>query len=113
MDGYKVTGGEFQRRTKGPVGTGSDTGGSVFCALLSYRAAFQDSSALALAVKHGEHILRSAEELPSGLAWKETNSTHLTGFAHGAAGIAYALGRVFRESGEERFRNVAMEALRF
>jgi lantibiotic modifying enzyme len=75
--------------------------------------AFQDSSALALAVQHGEHILRSAEELPSGLAWKETNSAHLTGFAHGAAGIAYALGCLFRESSEERFRNVAMEALRF
>jgi len=85
----------------------------IICALLSCQKAFQDSSALELALQHGEHILRSAEELPSGLAWKETNSTHLTGFAHGAAGIAYALGRVFQESGDERFRNVAIEALRF
>jgi len=85
----------------------------IICTLLSYHAAFRNPAALALAVQHGEHILRNADELPSGLGWKETNTAHLTGFARGAAGIAYALGRLFRESGDERFKQVAIEALRF
>jgi lantibiotic modifying enzyme len=45
-----------------------------------------------------------------GAAWPGAEGLPLAGFAHGAAGMAYALTRLYRLTGEERFRDCARQA---
>jgi type 2 lantibiotic biosynthesis protein LanM len=85
----------------------------IICALLAHYSTFSDLRALRVAIKHAEHIINNAETMSSGVAWRETNTLPLAGFAHGAAGIAYALTQLFRVTGTARFKDVALEAVRF
>lgn len=61
----------------------------------------------------GDHLLKHRENAVGGAAWREANGRFLTGFSHGAAGIALALLRLAEASGEERFREAAKEATAF
>lgn len=62
----------------------------------------------------GEHLLSCAQEIPQGLNWvADANSPALTGIAHGAAGIAWALGELAVAVNEDRFRAAAMRAIHF
>jgi type 2 lantibiotic biosynthesis protein LanM len=75
-----------------------------------------ESSALARAVACGEHLLRGCRKDARGnTGWRTFSdaAAFLTGFSHGAAGIALALLRLHRATGDARFRNAASDALRY
>ncbi len=70
---------------------------------------------LSFAVQCGNHLLEKRVPADTGhLAWRgRWVSRPLTGFGHGAAGIAYALLRLSRASGEPRFRQAAEESIAY
>jgi type 2 lantibiotic biosynthesis protein LanM len=71
---------------------------------------------LQAAIACGDHLLTSAERLESGMVgWSKSMALQrpLTGFSHGAAGIAWALLEVAALSGLGRFRATALEALAY
>src|SRR5262249_38489311 len=72
-------------------------------------------AALESAVKCGDHLLTKRIPTTSGpRAWRGLWSPRpLTGFSHGAAGIASALLRLSQATGELRFRDAAEEAIAF
>lgn len=62
----------------------------------------------------GQHLItRRVRAGRTGCGWNTSFGNPLTGFAHGAAGIALALYRLFEATGEHRFREVADEAVAF
>ncbi len=70
--------------------------------------------ALELALLCGRHLLDKRVSYKSGpRAWPAINSPPLSGFAYGAAGISYALVRLFRFTGLEEFREAAIEGFAF
>jgi type 2 lantibiotic biosynthesis protein LanM len=92
-------------------------GGTAGClgSLLSlYRYA---PSARTLAVAHqcGERLLARAQFVRQGVGWltRIGESRPLTGFSHGAAGMAWALGELAALTGEERFRMTALAAIAY
>lgn len=70
---------------------------------------------LETAVYCGEHLLRSRDVSHKEFRiWKTLdNSPPLAGFAHGAAGIAYALSALHRETRRADFLDAAVEAIMF
>src|SRR6185295_19498910 len=66
--------------------------------------ATRSERALALARQCGKHLLATQ----TGNAWRTFDSIALTGMSHGAAGIAYALVRLYALTGEEPFLTAAM-----
>src|SRR5262249_14989551 len=89
-------------------------GGSAGC-LLVLTALYQHISegwVLERAIDCGESLLRRRSTTPSGLlCWEIFPGKWLTGMAHGTAGIAYALSRLFEITGDGRFRDAACEAI--
>jgi type 2 lantibiotic biosynthesis protein LanM len=81
--------------------------------LLAYEKASTSEKALAVAVDCGDHLLSSATPMERGIGWviPRFGSTALSGFGHGASGIAWALLRLAEASGEERFHTAALQAL--
>jgi type 2 lantibiotic biosynthesis protein LanM len=67
------------------------------------------------AIQCGDHLLAQAQKMPEGIGWLPLHGAQipLTGFAHGAAGIACALLRLHAWSGLERFRSAAHKAMRY
>lgn len=79
-------------------------------------AAAQDSSGrfTETAVKHGQHLVRTAVRSDEGWSWATTpGQKNLLGYAHGTAGIACALLELWSATGEREFRNAALEAFRY
>jgi type 2 lantibiotic biosynthesis protein LanM len=70
---------------------------------------------LDLAVRCGERLLARAEPMERGLGWvlPIAGPQALAGFAHGAAGIAWALLRLTAAGGDERFRRAALAAFEY
>jgi lantibiotic modifying enzyme len=67
-----------------------------------------------LALLCGRRLLEKRISYNSGpRAWPAVDSLPLSGFAHGAAGIAYALVRLFQYTGQEEFRDAAIEGFAF
>lgn len=67
-----------------------------------------------LALLCGRRLLEKRISYNSGpRAWSAGDSLPLSGFAHGAAGIAYALVRLFQYTGQEEFRDAAIEGFAF
>lgn len=84
--------------------------------LLALHHAGGESAALARALACGEHLLRgcrSDERGNRGWPTLSDTSAFLTGFSHGAAGIALALLRLHHATGDERFRSAALNALHY
>jgi len=84
--------------------------------LLTVHEALEDTTILERAVDCGRHLLASRvasnnEEGPR--AWPTIGEQPLTGFSHGAAGIAYALLRLYQATGETDFRAAAEEAIAY
>jgi type 2 lantibiotic biosynthesis protein LanM len=80
--------------------------------LLAVYAYTADVATLERALLCGEHLLATQATSPAGgRAWATMNGKLLTGFAHGAAGIAYALLRLYDVSGDHRFRAAAQQAM--
>jgi type 2 lantibiotic biosynthesis protein LanM len=62
----------------------------------------------------GERILAALEPAPhGGLAARTLGGRPLSGFAHGAAGLAYALCRLQRETGDSRLADAASQLVAF
>ncbi len=90
--------------------------GSAGCiaGLLSLYAAAPSPAILEAACHCGERLLACAQPMPVGMGWKiPGEETPLTGFAHGAAGIALNLLRLAAVSGEDRFHQAALAALAY
>ena len=74
-------------------------------------------------VSHDPDILDSGDRLrrpaaadgppgDQGLSWRAPDGRVYTGFAHGVAGIAYALGRLYDITGERRFGRASSDGYR-
>ncbi|MEO6324850.1 MAG: type 2 lanthipeptide synthetase LanM family protein, partial [Thermoanaerobaculia bacterium] len=82
--------------------------------LLALHALTGDESVLDRATSCGEHLLRSRSELADGVwGWPSDEGPCLAGFAHGAAGIALALGRLSEVTGRGDFHEAAFAACRY
>jgi len=67
-----------------------------------------------LAARHGDLILEEARRDDRGWWWKTIDGLEgLTGFAHGAAGVGWALAELFHATGNRCFRDAAFEAFRY
>lgn len=85
-------------------------------ALLNLHQRLGDDDILGLAIRHGEHLMISARENDVGLSWDTlpgSTRKDLTGFAHGAAGPAWALLELYNTTREHRYCNAAVEGFRY
>lgn len=86
-------------------------------ALLALNLEHPNERTLRVAIACGDWLLEHAQTMESGLGWPVlAGTTHfppLTGFAHGGAGFAWALGRLAAASQEPRFRMAAQAALAY
>ncbi len=85
------------------------------CALGSLYRATASQRALEAALQCGDHLLSRARKMPAGIGWDtQVKATQpLTGFSHGAAGMAYALLELATLTGEARFRQAGLEAIAY
>jgi len=66
------------------------------------------------AVACADHLVAAAAPAAGGgVGWTSSEGLMLAGMAHGAAGIACALARLFEVTGRETYRETAQEAYRF
>jgi type 2 lantibiotic biosynthesis protein LanM len=89
--------------------------GSAGCigSLITLYACAPSKATLAAATRCGECLITCAQPMESGVGWSNKLTTPLAGFAHGAAGIAWALLNLSALTGEERFRTTAMSAVAY
>jgi type 2 lantibiotic biosynthesis protein LanM len=91
----------------------SGSAGAILGLLALYKTS-ADSEVLEKAITCGHHLLNHRVVSDAGhRTWATSNKTLLTGFSHGAAGIAYALLRLYQVTGEEAFREAALEAISY
>jgi type 2 lantibiotic biosynthesis protein LanM len=86
------------------------------CALTAFHELTGSAVARENVIACAEHLLDNARPMAQGIAWETMPSqSHapLTGFSHGAAGIAYALLRAGVLTGEERFYDAACRAIAY
>ncbi|HEX7104070.1 MAG TPA: lanthionine synthetase LanC family protein [Nitrolancea sp.] len=91
------------------------TAGTVVALLALWRT-LGDERLLARAVSAGDQLLVTARRQGTALCWpvnSRSGRRALTGLAHGAAGISFALLDLFRATRDERFRHAAEAALSF
>ncbi|MFB2934491.1 type 2 lanthipeptide synthetase LanM family protein [Aerosakkonemataceae cyanobacterium BLCC-F154] len=95
--------------------------------LLALYAATKEASVLATAINCGQHLLAHQTEPKkpfnypnfltqnpqSGKAWNILGQKHYTGFSHGAAGIAYALLKLYAVTQIEAFLIAAKDAITY
>src|SRR5262249_38114409 len=81
--------------------------------LLALRRCRPSDRTLDAAIRCGDRLLARAVPMAQGIGWvpKGPGTQPLSGFAHGAAGFAWALLELAAWSGEERFRAAAQAAL--
>ncbi|MGD1836998.1 MAG: lanthionine synthetase LanC family protein [Nitrososphaeraceae archaeon] len=85
--------------------------------LLAFRDIIDDNKnkLLNFASTLGEELISTAES-KNGYSWSSPSiksSHNLTGFSHGAAGIGYALLHLFRETGDNKFKQTAQLAFEY
>jgi type 2 lantibiotic biosynthesis protein LanM len=91
----------------------SGTAGAILGMLTLYQAT-ADPAVLEQATTCGHHLLDHRTASDTGLkAWRTLNGKLLTGFSHGAAGIAYALLRLFEITQDAVFLDAATEAISY
>ncbi|GAP94813.1 type 2 lanthipeptide synthetase LanM family protein [Leptolyngbya sp. NIES-2104] len=89
----------------------SGTAGTILGLLALHQATF-NPAVLEQAVLCGYHLLNHRTVSDRGLkAWKTLNGEVLTGFSHGAAGIAYSLLRLYEVTQNAEFLAAATEAI--
>lgn len=83
--------------------------------LLSLYHSTSSERALQVAVQCADRILELAQPAGSGVAWSTTTTAFqpLTGFSHGAAGIAWALLEVWGVTGDGRYKSAALKAFEY
>lgn len=69
--------------------------------------------ALHLARRLGDQLIATAQPMETGVGWlgAACPTQALTGFSHGAAGMAWALAELFAVTGEGKYRDIAIAAL--
>ncbi|MFP3939466.1 MAG: type 2 lanthipeptide synthetase LanM family protein [Thermoanaerobaculia bacterium] len=85
-------------------------------ALLALHAARPAPWILDAATRCGEHLLRHGERSERGLAWPPppgAGTVPLTGFGHGAAGVAWVLAGLAAADGDRRWAEAARDALSY
>jgi type 2 lantibiotic biosynthesis protein LanM len=93
-----------------------DIMGGTTGALLSLLALYQvtaEPTVLERAIACGRYLLAQSVPTDRGRAWKTLNGRLLTGFSHGAAGIAYALLRLAQATGDAEFQAAAAEGIAY
>ncbi|MCP3801898.1 type 2 lanthipeptide synthetase LanM family protein [Allokutzneria sp. A3M-2-11 16] len=71
-------------------------------------------SLLDAAVRAGDRLLELAEPQEVGIGWRdERDRAPLAGFSHGASGVAHALLRLFRATGDDRYLHAAEQAFAY
>lgn len=82
--------------------------------LLTLHQATVDPDVLEQATACGNHLLNNRVASNSGYrAWATVEDKLLTGFSHGAAGIVYALLRLYKTTAEPAFLEAAEEAIAY
>ena len=83
--------------------------------LLAYHRTTGSSQALAAASACGDHLLGRSQPMARGIGWviPGFGATPLAGFAHGAAGMAWALLELAAASGQARYRDAAQQSLAY
>jgi type 2 lantibiotic biosynthesis protein LanM len=82
--------------------------------LLACHVATGEPKLLAIATACGRHLLQSRAPDKFGLkTWPTLEQRHLTGFSHGAAGIAYALLQLYKVTADTEFYDAAVEGVCF
>jgi type 2 lantibiotic biosynthesis protein LanM len=82
--------------------------------LLPLYQATHSEDVLASADASGQHLLeKQVEADPGGSAWPTLDGKLLSGFSHGAAGIAYALLKLYQVSGDESFLIAAQKGIAY
>ena len=91
--------------------------GSAGCigGLISLYRRSRSLHALRAAVRCGDHLLSRARTMNQGIAWDSSFPVRqpLTGFAHGAAGIAWALGELADLTGLARYQTAERAAVAY
>lgn len=86
-------------------------------ALLAYYERTDEEDALDRAVLCGEHLLENRHDKWGYQVWEthwsDSFQSFTTGMGHGAAGISYALYRLYGHTGRPEFRDAADDALGF
>lgn len=86
-------------------------------AILGLLALYQeiaDPTLLATAHACGQHLISHQQQPTDGpKAWKTFAASPLTGFSHGASGIAYALLKLYAVTGHHRYRMAAEEGFAY
>ena len=92
----------------------SGSSGTILCLLVLHKE-LGDERLLRLAEACGEHLLATRTETESGhRSWATLdNKGYLAGLTHGAAGIALALERLSQATGDHKYRDAALEAVRY
>lgn len=82
--------------------------------LLSLYVVASSADILELAMRCGDRLLACARPMQAGIGWKLPQQERpLTGFAHGASGIALSLLRLAAVSGADRFHQAALNAMAY
>jgi type 2 lantibiotic biosynthesis protein LanM len=91
----------------------SGSAGTILGLLALYDVS-SDSDVLKTAIYCGEHLLNNRVTSESGYnAWITLNGRLLTGFSHGASGIAYALLLLYKHTGMTAFLEAAEEGIAY
>jgi len=91
-----------------------DGSAGAIAALLHLYAHSPCTELLDAAIVHGDLLLTEACRSAHGWSWRTISAArNLTGFSHGASGIAWALLELYSATGELRFRDAALEAFRY
>ena len=92
-----------------------DTMAGVAGAILGLLALYEETvepAVLKQVIACGHHLLNNRMKSDSGpRAWATADGKLMTGFSHGAAGIAYALLRLYKTTQESAFLEAAAEAI--
>jgi len=93
------------------------SGGAAGCigSLIALYRCTSSERILAAAVKCGDYLIACAQSMEQGIGWVVPGITEkpLTGFSHGAAGIAWALLELATLTDIERFRAAALHAIAY
>ena len=92
-------------------------GGTAGCigSLLSLYRYRPSPRLLSVLIQAGNYLISQAQPCKRGIGWlsKNIKPEPLTGFSHGAAGIAWALLELSSLTGEKRFQETALEAIAY
>ncbi|MBN3880134.1 MULTISPECIES: type 2 lanthipeptide synthetase LanM family protein [unclassified Nostoc] len=82
--------------------------------LLTLHQATANPAVLEQAITCGHHLLNHRTASNAGLrAWATLNGKLLTGFSHGASGVAYSLLRLYETTQDKVFKEAATEAIAY